>query len=226
MQRLCAEDVVSAATQEAKMNRFRLAMIAAALLGGTAIAVAQGTAPSGAPMQPNAAGESQEPNVKPGGGGQGSPTRPSASQSDQAVPPHASETHPGNNNSASSVDGASEQPPGATAQTMPSTIDPANAREDKRIIMEHALDLNDEQRQKIAQMLANASGPSTSGAAPDTGGDLVVGNTVPVGVSMHEFPQPMVEQMPGLGKYKYVQLPGKVLVIEPNNRIVIADIKA
>jgi hypothetical protein len=67
-------------------------------------------------------------------------------------------------------------------------------------------------------------GATTSGAAEETGADLAIGNTVPVTVSMQEFPQPVLEQMPELGKYKYVQLPGKVLVIEPNNRIVIAEI--
>lgn len=205
------------------MTGFRMSLIAAALLGSAAVAVAQGTAPPTSPVQPNAAGESQEPNAKPGGGGQGSPTRPSASQADQAVPPNASETHPGNNNAAPSIQGTADGPPGATAQTRPSTIDPANAREDKRIIVEHALDLNTDQRQKIAQMLT-ASAAATSGAGTESGAELAIGNTVPVGVSMHEFPQPMVEQMPELGKYKYVQLPGKVLVIEPNNRIVIAEV--
>lgn len=219
------------------MSAFRLALISAVLAGTTALA--QNAADRGAqsdvrsaqsapatPMMPNAAGESQEPNAKPGGGGQPSPTRPSASQADQAVPPNASSTHPGSNDTATVMDGAGTQPPGATAQTVPSTRDPAIAREDKRIIMEHALELSAEQRQKIAQMLATTSGPATSGAAPQAGADLAIGNTVPASVSMHEFPQAMVEQMPHLGKYKYVRLSDKVLVIEPNNRIVVAEIKA
>lgn len=219
------------------MSALRLALITAGLLGSVAIGtaqargtliLAQNSAAPTTPMLPNAAGESQEPNVKPGGGGQGSPTRPSASQADQAVPPNASATHPGNTNTNAASD-VGAQPPGASAQTAPSTRDADNAREDKRMIMEHALDLNDEQRQKIAQMLANASGPSgvasTTGAAPQAGADLVVGNTVPLSVSMHEFPQPMAEQMPEIGKYKYLLLPGRVLVVEPNNRIVVADIK-
>lgn len=219
------------------MSAFRLVLISAVLVGGTAVAqdtmrdqrgirIAQGSTAPATPMMPNAAGESQQPNAKPGGGGQASPTRPSASQADQAVPPNASATDPGSSSTANSMDGAGSQPPGATVQTMPSTRDPANAREDARIIMEHALELNGEQRQKIAQMLANTSGPSTSGAAPQSGADLAVGNTVPASVSMHEFPQAMVEQVPELGKYKYVQLSDKVLVIEPRNRIVVAEIKA
>jgi hypothetical protein len=220
------------------MSAIRLALISAVLVGSTAavlaqdtrgprgMLLAQGTAAPTGPIMPNAAGESQQPNAKPGGGGQASPTRPSASQADQAVPPNASATDPGSNNTSNSMEGAGSQPPGATAQTMPSTRDPANAREDQRMIMEHALELSGEQRQKITQMLANTSGPSTSGAGPQAGADLMVGNTVPASVSMHEFPQPMVEQVPELGKYKYIQLLGKVLVVEPKNRIVIAEIKA
>jgi hypothetical protein len=240
MQRKRGRGVVSGTTVEATMRACHLATLSAVLLGSAAvttiataadqrgdgtIVIAQGSAPSSGPMLPNAAGESQEPNAKPGGGGQASPTRPSASQADQAVPPNASGTHPGSNNTANSMGGAGGQPPGATAQTNPSTRDADNAREDKRIIMEHALELDGAQRQKITQMLANSRGAATTGAAPPPGSDLAVGNTLPASVSMHDFPQAIVEQMPELGKYKYVQLPDRVLVIEPNNRIVITDIK-
>jgi hypothetical protein len=218
--------------------KFRcLGLISAALLAGTAaasaydvrsnagsIVIAQAPsqpAPAG-PMQPNAAGESQAPNAKPGGGGQPSPTRPSASQADQAVPPHASATHEGSTETAPNVQGQSG-PPGATAQTMPSTISAENAKEDKRAIMEHALDLTEDQRQQIAaRMLTNA--PATSGAATEAGGDLAVSKSVPASISMHDFPGELAGQISALGKYKYIQLPGRLLVVEPNNRIVVAEI--
>jgi hypothetical protein len=110
-------------------------------------------------------------------------------------------------------------PPGATGQTMPSTRSSQNAAEDKRIIVEHALNLNDEQKQKIAQLMSTQMNASTS--ASGTSEDLTVGNTLPATVTMIEFPPSVSEQMPEMRNYKYVQMPGKLLIVEPNNRIVI-----
>jgi Protein of unknown function (DUF1236) len=113
-------------------------------------------------------------------------------------------------------------PPGATGQTMPSTRSAENAAEDKRIIVEHAL--NDQQKQKIAQVMATQMAASTTGSASNEDKSLTVGNTVPASVTMHEFPANVSEQMPEMKNYKYVQMADKLLVIEPNNRIVIGVI--
>ncbi len=110
-------------------------------------------------------------------------------------------------------------PPGATGQTMPSTRSSQNAAEDKRIIVEHALNLGDEQKQKIAQLMAPQMSASTSGSGSSE--SLTVGNTLPVSVTMHEFPPSVTEQMPETQKYKYVQMSDKLLIVEPNNRIVV-----
>lgn len=110
-------------------------------------------------------------------------------------------------------------PPGATEQTMPSTRSSKNAAEDKRITVEHALNLDDGQKQKIAQLMAAQMSASTSGSGSSE--SLTVGNTLPASVTMHEFPPSVNEQMPEMQKYKYVQMSDKLLIVEPNNRIVV-----
>jgi hypothetical protein len=116
-------------------------------------------------------------------------------------------------------------PPGATGQTMPSTRSAENAAEDKRIIVEHALHLRDEQKQKIGQLMAaQMSASTTTGSGSESSEGLTVGNTVPSTITMHEFPQSVNEQMPEMQKYKYVQMADKLLIVEPNNRIVIGII--
>jgi Protein of unknown function (DUF1236) len=115
-------------------------------------------------------------------------------------------------------------PPGATGQTMPSTRSAENAAEDKRIIVEHALNLSDEQKQKIGQMMAIQTG-ETTGAGSGGSEALTIGNTVPASVTMHDFPQGVGDQMPEIQKYKYVQMSGKLLIVEPNNRIVVGAIE-
>jgi hypothetical protein len=117
-------------------------------------------------------------------------------------------------------------PPGATGQTMPSTRSAQNATEDKRITVEHALNLSDEQKQKISQMMAQQLSGSTSGSGSSESASegLTIGNTIPASVTMHEFPQGVNDQMPEMNKYKYVQMPDRVLIVEPNNRIVVGMI--
>jgi hypothetical protein len=115
-------------------------------------------------------------------------------------------------------------PPGATGQTMPSTRSAENAAEDKRIIVEHGLNLSNEQKQKIAQLMASQMGGGTTSSGSGDSEGLTVGNTVPATVTMSEFPQSVNDQMPEMQNYKYVQMPDKLLIVEPNNRIVISAI--
>ena len=110
-------------------------------------------------------------------------------------------------------------PPGATGQTMPSTRSSQNAAEDKRIIVSHTLNLGDEQKQKIAQLMSAQMSASTSGSGSSE--SLTVGNTLPASVTMLDFPASVNEQMPEMQKYKYVQMPDKLLIVEPNNRVVV-----
>jgi len=110
-------------------------------------------------------------------------------------------------------------PPGATGQTMPSTRSSENAAEDERIIMAHAINLSNEQKQKIAQQMAPQMSASTSGSGSSE--SLAVGNTLPVTVTMLDFPPSVTEQISEMQKYKYVQMSDKLLIVEPNNRIVV-----
>jgi Protein of unknown function (DUF1236) len=113
-------------------------------------------------------------------------------------------------------------PPGATGQTMPSTRSSENAAEDKRLIVEHALNLTDERKQKIGQLMAPQMSASTAGSGSSE--SLTVGNTLPVSVTMHEFPPNVTGEISEMRNYKYVQMPDKLLIIEPNNRIVVGTL--
>jgi len=143
-----------------------------------------------------------------------------------AVPPETGGSARDGGPAASNTGGSLEPggPPGATGQTMPSTRSAENAAEDKRIIVEHALNLGDEQKQKIAQLMAHQMGAATSASGSGESEGLTVGNTLPATITMHDFPQNVNDQMPEMQKYKYVQMPDKLLIVEPNNRIVVAVI--
>jgi Protein of unknown function (DUF1236) len=121
------------------------------------------------------------------------------------------------NNSGASLEPGG--PPGATGQTMPSTRSSQNAAEDERITVAHTINLSDEQRQKIAQQMAPQMSASTSGSGSSE--SLTVGNTLPVTVTMLDFPPGVTEQISEMQKYKYVQMSDKLLIVEPNNRIVV-----
>jgi hypothetical protein len=60
---------------------------------------------------------------------------------------------------------------------------------------------------------------STSGSGANE--SLTVGNTLPVTVTMLDFPPSVTEQISEMQKYKYVQMSDKLLIVEPNNRIVV-----
>jgi hypothetical protein len=190
-------------------------VLALALLASVSFAAAQDKASD---VGQNPAGQAPAGSIPPDN--KGALSNPPA-QATNAKPAEA----PGSSASggpAASKDGAPMEPggpPGATGQTMPSTRSSQNAAEDKRIIVEHALNLKDDQKQKIAQLMSTQLSTSASGSGGSE--ELTVGNTLPATVTMIEFPPNVNEQMPEMQKYKYVQMPDKLLIVEPNNRIVV-----
>jgi len=191
-----------------------------ALLGGVSLAGAQEKA-SDVGQKPAA----QAPSGAIPANNSGSLTNP-ATQATNAAPFEA----PGSSASggpAASNEGASLEPggpPGATGQTMPSTRSSRNAAEDKRPIVAHTLDLSGEQKQKLTQLMAPQMSAGTSGSGSAGNDGLTVGNPLPAAVTIYEFPRSVTEQMPEMQKYKYVQMPDKILIVEPDNRIVVGSI--
>lgn len=117
---------------------------------------------------------------------------------------------------ASSIPG--EQIPGATRQTMPSTVSAENPAQDKLPIAAFQLPLSPEQKAKIAASIAQA--PVTSA---DVSG-LKVSSELPSNAAMQDFPLTLTTQMPEAKRYKYVNLPDQVLIVDPPNWKVVGVI--
>lgn len=125
---------------------------------------------------------------------------------------------PAQANTADRVQG--ETPPGATPQTMPSTMSEQNATLDKLPTGALQLPLTDDKRQVIANNMQAL--PDTSGS--DVFSDLDVTGFLPADVPMQSFPVDIVRQVPETGRYKYVKRDGVVYIIDPPNLTVVGEI--
>ena len=129
----------------------------------------------------------------------------------QGNQPNAQQTHP-------TGTGESEVP-GATRQTVPSTISAENAALDKLPTIAMQLQLTDEQKGKIAASLAKAS------AAPAGTVAATVSQSLPASVALQEFPAAATDAVPEIARYKYVKLPDRVLIVDPPFWIVVGEIR-
>ena len=112
--------------------------------------------------------------------------------------------------------------PGATRQTMPSTISAENAAQDKLPTAAFQFPLTPEQKTLIAKSIAAAPGVP---ADPKLGAlKLKVSDELPSNVEMQPFPDDVTSHIPEAAKYKYVKLQDHVLIIDPPNRTVVGDI--
>jgi hypothetical protein len=119
-------------------------------------------------------------------------------------------------------------PPGASPQTMPSTLSARNAAADKLSWIERELTLASDQKRTIAQGLAAAGGKSESGGST-TGSDasrstIWVGNVLPLSVNLRDFPASLTAQIPELAGLQYVKLADRILIVEPSERVVLAEV--
>jgi hypothetical protein len=110
--------------------------------------------------------------------------------------------------------------PGAPvdSQTVPAKFSEGNAALDKLPIMAFPLALSDEQKQKLVAAIRAAS--------PDAAIEKInpkLTEELPVTVTLHEMP--ILANELGVGHYKYVRLPDRILLVTPANRIVAAEIK-
>ena len=184
-------------------NPVREALLMAALFGGVGMAAAQ-TPPSNAGDVQSA----QQPKV-PGHEGLEEPTVK------QAPPPGAA--------SGVFVNGKLNVPnaPANTATT-PAKFSPENDQLDQVPIMAHGPQLSDAQRQLILDKVLPA-GSSSQGA--QAGRTLGPASELPADIAMQSWPADVVSQIPNLRDTTYVKEADAVLIVQPDNRIVVGEIK-
>jgi hypothetical protein len=189
-------------------NHVREALFTAALFGlGTAFA----QSPSPSPNSANNSGNiesAQSPKV-PGAAGVEEPTVK------QAPGPGAA--------SAVFVNGTLNVPnaPKETATT-PAKFSAANAKLDEAPIMARGPVLTDAQRKLILEHVKSAG---TAAPMPATPMPYAGPTTqLPATAAMQPWPSDVVSQVPSLRGTKYVAIPGKVLLVRPDNAIVVGEI--
>ena len=80
------------------------------------------------------------------------------------------------------------------------------------------LDLSDDQRAKIKQILQGQDTQVTFGLKSTQSAknfNPTVGATVPSNLKTHALPPPLIYEMPKLEQYTYLKLKGQVLIVNP-----------
>ena len=190
-------------------NALRIGGMMLALCAATGLAAAQGNQPPNA-KQTHPSGTSDRHHTIPPPGAPAQPKNPLGDMSKPAaVGPDQGQT----------TDQVAETVPGATRQTVPSTISADNAAIDDLPIIAMQLPLTDEQKSKIAASLAKAS------VAPAGTAAVNVTQSLPTGTTLQEFPAAATEAVPDVSRYKYVNLQDRVLIVDPPFWIVVDEIK-
>lgn len=107
----------------------------------------------------------------------------------------------------------------ATPQTMPSTLSEKNAALDKLPTTALQLPLTDEQKKLIASSVANAQ-PQTSTSLSN----VHVADFLPIAVAPQEFSPDLKQKLPEVGRYKFVKLDKRVLIVDPPLGAVVGEI--
>ena len=187
----------------------RIGGIALALSAGIGFVAAQNNPPADQNAQPSGPpAAEQKPVPSPR-----LPTQPPGMEADNAKPTMLQPEH------SATPDKVTEQVPGATRQTMPSTISADNAAKDKLPTIAFQLPLTEEQKSRIAASLAKAS------VAPVGAIQANVAQSLPSDVMLQQFPADATAAVPDVSRYKYVKLSDRVLIVDPPNWIVVGEIK-
>jgi hypothetical protein len=165
-------------------------------------------AAQGQPDQTAPPGEAKSPDHTTPPTGAAQPRAPLADQARPAV------VGPAQADTAGSLP---DSVPGATRQTMPSTVSAENALYDKLPIAAFRFLVTSEQRNFIAESVGKQ--PNGSGKL-----DVSVSEELPGSVALQEFPDEVTAKVPGAEKFKYVKTPDRVLIVDPPNRIVVGEI--
>jgi len=134
---------------------------------------------------------------------QAQPQAPIADQSKPAA------VGPAQANTASSL--PSDGPPGATGQTMPSTISADNAKLDKLPTTALQFPLTDEQKKLIAKTVASAPKSSDAGLA-----NLHAADFLPIATPLQDFSLEVMSEIPAAKQYKFVRLDKRLLIVDPS----------
>ena len=140
-------------------------------------------------------------------------SQPQAPIADQAAP---AAIGPAQNSTASNIPG--NAPPGATGQTMPSTISADNAKLDKLPITALQFPLTADQKALIARSVAAAPATSDGKLA-----NVHVTDFLPTGTSSHEFSLDVMREIPSAKKYQFVKLEKRLLIVDPPNQVVVGE---
>ena len=191
-------------------SSIRIGSTALALCAGVGLAVAQNNPPIDQKQQPSGPPAAEASPVP----GPRLPTQPPGQEADNAKPTMLQPEH------SATPDKIAEPVPGATRQTIPSAVSAANAAQDKLPILAMQLPLTDEQKQKIAASVSKAP------AAPAGTMQVTVAQSLPsTGVTMQEFSADAKAAVPDVGRYKYVQLTNRILIVDPTFWTVVGEIK-
>lgn len=106
----------------------------------------------------------------------------------------------------------------ADTSTTPSTVSQRNAQLDELPTMAHGPQLTDAQRKLILERVMAAGGSTQHVDA------IVPSSELPANVDMQPWPAEIVSEVPAIRGTKYVRLSDKVLVVLPDNRIVVEEI--
>jgi len=109
--------------------------------------------------------------------------------------------------------------PGATSQTAPAKFSRKNASLAEYSIMGYPVQLSDEQKHAIWDMLGADSSKNTASAEGKTI-FAEPGVFLPDGVDAQPLPEQLSSQIPELRGLKYVKADDKVLLVAPSNGIV------
>jgi hypothetical protein len=134
---------------------------------------------------------------------QAQPQAPIADQSKPAA------VGPAQANTASNI--PSDRPPGATGQTMPSTISADNAKLDKLPTTALQFPLTDAQKKLIAKTVASAPKSTDAGLA-----SLHVADFLPIATPVQDFSLEVMNEIPAAKQYKFVKLDKRLLVVDPS----------
>jgi hypothetical protein len=223
---------------------------AAVIAIGVAAAPAQNAPQSPSPQQAAPAAETgTNPSAQPQGPGENrkssgtadqsgpsdaSPTTDPNSQADRAthsVPGRAGKEEPGSHAPTTTGQGAAAALSAGPAllngklnvegapqdgQTVPAKYSPRNDEIDKTPIVAMSLRLTDEQKRAIAEGVKAANAPAVQTSAK-------VAEELPWQVPMQELP-PALANDPALAGLKYVRTSDRILLVAPQNRIVVGEV--
>ena len=142
--------------------------------------------------------------------------QPQAPDADQAAP---AAVGPAQSNTTSRP--TNPTPLGAIGHTMPSTMSESNAALDRLPIVALQFPLTEDQKQLIVKNVSNAPNVQTKANLANTH----VAMTLPIDVPVQPFPDDVIQQVPGAGRYRYLKLDKRVLIIDPVFLSVLGDIK-